>query len=423
MRRDSKTGMGLVLTIVAVLWTASLVSTIKMSEKAPLRMHKPDIDVLNITTSKTRIAAHYGVVRTVTLHMTGVAEGDHSVNISKDDPLLTPTSVIVPDGQDHVDFNITAPGYFLDHDQVCGIYASYSGSPALMVTMTATPLITDVILDKPGMVGGSGKTITGHLNCEDAPSTDVVVSLSDNNPNTTIDSCVTVHAGQTTSDNFTIYGNSAVSTPAVVTVTATAPDNANRTAQFNLNPAGISGFALSSTSALGGAAVSGIVTMNGPVVGDRVIALTSSNAGLATVPASVTVLDGASTANFPVTVNSVTTGGNTSISPGKYAKTLKVLPLRMTSVSWDTTTIANNGIATGTIHLNAPAPAGGVNVFLLITQPAFLSIGSPVVHVDAGNSTADFGVTGHNVAPLNRTSTVLVSFFNKTLKQIITVTP
>ena len=85
-----------------------------------------------------------------------------------------------------------------------------------------------------------------------------------------------------------------------VLVTARLGDN-QRVSAITLNPNVLSNLALPNTTVKGGTNLTATVTLSGPtgLVG-RVVTLKSSNLAYATVPASVTIAAGASSATFTV---------------------------------------------------------------------------------------------------------------------------
>lgn len=81
---------------------------------------------------------------------------------------------------------------------------------------------------------------------------------------------------------------------------------------------------VASPSVKGGTSVTGTVTLTKPVDVDTVIALSSGKLDLANVPATVTILAGASSATFEVSTNTVTKTKNVSISAAKNGLVKKV---------------------------------------------------------------------------------------------------
>ncbi|UUZ64432.1 FG-GAP-like repeat-containing protein [Polaromonas sp. P1-6] len=141
----------------------------------------------------------------------------------------------------------------------------------------------------------------------------------------------------------------------------------------------LSAIALSPTSVVGGNTSQGTATLTSAAPpGGAVVALSSSNTSTATVPASVTVAAGATSASF--TVNTVSVTASTPVTIGgtfggaARSATLTVVPLAapaaLSAVSVNPTSITGGASAQGTLTLTSAAPAGGFAVSLSSTSTA-----------------------------------------------------
>ena len=148
-------------------------------------------------------------------------------------------------------------------------------------------------------------------------------------------------------------------------------------------------------SVTGGAAVVGRVGLGGPApAGGFTVSLSSSHASV-TVPASVTLPAGQSTATFAVTTAAVaadtpvtlTAAGGGTTRTGRL--TVKALVVNYLTVS--PTAVVGGGRATGRVTLNRPVPAGEVTVALSSGDAAVVVPAS--VSVVAGTATAVFPIT------------------------------
>ena len=165
---------------------------------------------------------------------------------------------------------------------------------------------------------------------------------------------------------------------------------------------------LTPEAAIGGGTIQGRVHIqNVAPAGGQMYTLTSSNPSAASVPASVTIPAGASSATFTVTTHAVSAStpvqltvwseGNGDhpvlwVDPGLApppTTTLTALTLNPSSVTGGST-------STGTATLSAPAPTGGV-VVALTTDSAIASTPSAVT-VPPGATTATFVVTTTTVS-------------------------
>ncbi|MCS7273523.1 MAG: S8 family serine peptidase [Fimbriimonadales bacterium] len=171
------------------------------------------------------------------------------------------------------------------------------------VSSPSQPSLIGLRLSSSSVVGGNSVTGTVTLSAP-APAGGFVVSLSSSNPNVaTVPSTVTVPAGAT-SANFTVSTRS-VSSPTTVTITASA-NGVSRQATLTVNPATVTlqSLTISPSAVWGGQSATGTVTLTGPApAGDIVVQLHSSS-NRATVPSSVTVPAGATSASFVIRTRS-----------------------------------------------------------------------------------------------------------------------
>src|SRR5271165_4453247 len=173
------------------------------------------------------------------------------------------------------------------------------------------------------------------------------------------------------------------SDPATVTVTAI------QTAKLSLSPSPLN------MSTAGPATLT--LTLAAPAgQGGQFIGLTSFNTSIATVPASVTVPEGATGVN--VTVTPGTTAGTSAIyaSAPTVQGTFVIVNVVAASITVGTDSAIFGPARTtnGTITLSSPAPAGGLPVTLSATPPGIVDVEPPVVLIQGGSATGAFAVTG-----------------------------
>ncbi len=171
-------------------------------------------------------------------------------------------------------------------------------------TVTA-PTLSSVSVNPSAVIGGQGATGTVSLS-NFAPSGGAVISLSSANPAAIVPNSATVAANSTSVDfpvsttnvNSTVVGN----------ITANY-DGVTRSTAFTVNPqpsAALANLALNPKSIRGGFLSIGTVTLTAAApAGGLVVNLSSSNTSLATVPFTVTLLAGDTSASFNVTTKAV----------------------------------------------------------------------------------------------------------------------
>src|SRR5207249_573001 len=157
---------------------------------------------------------------------------------------------------------------------------------------------------------------------------------------------------------------------------------------LSLNPTVVTpGNTLTGTVALITAAPAGGVT----------VALSSKHPSIATVPASVTVPAGATSANFTVATSPVTASTSVAIS-GTYSGVtggawLTVIPATtLSSVSLNPSSVPAGSPSTGTVTLSAAAPAGGAAIALSSSNTSVATVPGSVT-VGAGATSANFTVS------------------------------
>ncbi len=189
---------------------------------------------------------------------------------------------------------------------------SYLYSVQTGTSASASPSLASFTLAQTAVVGGRSSTASVTLSAP-APSGGAVVTLATTNPTVVIvPATVTVSAGSLTRSY-------AVKTAPVTTVTA-VPITAfyggsSVSATLTVKPPSLSAVSLLPNSVKGGASSQGTVKLNGPAPAGGVrITLASGNTALATVPTSVTVVAGGSSASFTVLTKPVGTNIAVTIS-------------------------------------------------------------------------------------------------------------
>jgi thermitase len=166
------------------------------------------------------------------------------------------------------------------------------------------PSLSSLTLNPTSVVGGNSSTGTVTLTAP-APSGGFVVNLSSSNTNVaTVPSTVTVPAGAT-SANFTV-STQAVSSATNVTITASA-GGISRTATLTVNPAPsvtLQSLTIRPTSVWGGSTATGTVTLSGPAPAGGAVVQLRSSSSRASVPSSITIPAGATSARFTIQTRS-----------------------------------------------------------------------------------------------------------------------
>src|SRR5437667_2232366 len=166
-------------------------------------------------------------------------------------------------------------------------------------------------------------------------------------------------------------------------------------------PASLSSVSVTPTSVVGGNSSQGTVTLTaGAPAGGAVVGLSSANTAVATVPASVTVAAGATSATFSITTTSVTASTVLAITGTFHAVSRSAVltvnptppPPSLSSVTVNPTSVVGGTTSTGTVTLTTAAPTGGAIVTLSSTNATVASVPASVT-VAAGAISANFTIS------------------------------
>jgi len=171
-------------------------------------------------------------------------------------------------------------------------------------------VLTSVSVNPTAVNGGTNATGTVTLGSP-APTGGIVVTLTSDSVGAKVPATVTVAAGASTA-TFTVT-TAAVNAATSATITATA-GIVTKTAILTINtaPVTFSALSLNPTSVRGGTISTGTVTLSRASATATTVTLRSSNANRASVPASVTIPAGVTSATFTITTTA--TGANRTVT-------------------------------------------------------------------------------------------------------------
>jgi hypothetical protein len=237
-----------------------------------------------------------------------------------------------------------------------------------------------------------GRTISSTISLSSAQSTATTINLASDNPNVIVPASITIDAGQTTK-MFSIE-TKPVGGYTQTNITATLGTQ-TRLAQLDLVPPTakirISPPVVSSEST-----AKATVTLSGNAPFGGLVVDLESDETAASVPSSITVLEGLKTATFNITTGKVTEETYAYISAivdgvsSEASLTIRPKSIKPTTLSI-TESLVGGTSGTGTITLSDPAPEGGLDVDLA-TNNAAVSL-PLVVKVAEGSKTANFSFT------------------------------
>ena len=269
------------------------------------------LSVSSLTLNPSTLTSGAPSTGTVTLNAAAPSGGTVVTLKSSNTAAATvPASVTVPAGSTSATFTVSTSA--VTTSTSVSVTATYSGS-SQSATLTVAPLsVSSVTLNPATVTSGTPSTGTVTLNAA-APSGGTVVTLkSSNTAAATVPASVTVPAGST-STTFTV-STSAVTTSTSVSITATY-SSSSQSATLTVAPLSVLSLTLNPATVTSGTPSTGTVTLNAAAPsGGTVVTLTSSNTAAATVPASVTVSAGSTSATFTVTTLTVTTSTTVNVT-------------------------------------------------------------------------------------------------------------
>jgi hypothetical protein len=381
----------------------------------------------NLQVSPTNLVGGNVVNGTVTIAAAAPTGG---INISLD---ATPSGVVtlptagvtIPAGQTSANFSITTPGVLAPTPiDVTATLLSFSVnqtltlSPATVASLTLSPST----ISSGGQVQGT-VTLNG-LAGGVATGTGLNIQISASDPafkfivppsTVAVAGPVTVTiAPQTNSATFTIQTPISTADPQVTITAAMAAQGNNpagtASAVLFIDSFNLSGFTLNPTEIASGGTSTGTITIGTPApVGGVIVNIATSNSNVASVPASVTIPQGQTSATFTVTGGflATSTGDQATITVGRtgtpFTATITVDPLPV-SLVLTPSDLLGGGTATGTITIGAATP-NGITFTVTTDQPGDIGVPATVT-VPGGQTSLTFPITSQPV-----TSSVTANVF------------
>jgi hypothetical protein len=388
----------------------------------------PAATVTSVLCSASSLASSGSTTCTATLSAAAPASGT-SVALASNNALLTvPSSVTVAAGATSAGFTATAGT--IATNQSASVTATLSGSSqsaSLALTAPAAPAATVTSLRcGAGSLASSGST-TCTVTLSAVGASAATVALASNNALLTVPSSVTVAVGGTQAAFTAAAGTIATNQSASVTATL---NGSSQSASFTLTaPAAPAATVTSLLCSPGSLASSGSTTCTATLSaaapsGGSTAALASNNA-LLSVPSSVTVAAGATSAGFTATAGTIASNQSATVtatlngSSQSASIALTAPAVTMSSLLCGASSLASNASTTCTATLSAPAPSGGASV-ALASNNTLLNMPSAVT-VAAGATSAGFTATAGKIAS-NQSATVTATLSGSSQSASIALT-
>ena len=298
-----------------------------------------------------------------------------------------PASVIVPEGQSSASFQVMAAD--LGNTVLTASKLGFISGQA-QVTVVPPPTLT---LSPSALTLGVGRTAELTIQSSvPAGAGGLVVTLGSSNTGiANIPASLTIPAGASTA-------SVSLTTVAIGTasVTAQATDFVSGSASVIVRPISLNMPAASLVAP--GLSRSIPITLSDPApTGGLVIALTSSNSAIASVPASLNVPAGQTSANFTL---SGVAAGSASINATAIGYQSATLPVSVEAVTigiGSSVTMPVDISLSYSITLSRPAPAGGVVINLAMADASKASVSPSSITIAEGQTSGGvslFSVTG-----------------------------
>lgn len=365
-----------------------------------------------------------GQTITATVTLNGPAAQDELVDLFSSDPTNAPipTIVTIPAGADSVSVPIvTKSPAAAEQVTITALPDSASGIASGPVNgqFTVSPLLSTFNVS-PNTVH-SGASAMGNILFSQGAATDLTLQLKSSNPNiANVPASIFVPAGDN-NISFTV-ATKACNLVNKITLTATV-NGETKTVLLTVIPAQLTGVSVAPTAVSCTASATGTVTLDLPAGSNgRSVSLKSSNTAVVSLPASVKVPAGQTTATFPITTHACNLNNNVTITAKldgvTQTTTLKVNASLLKSLTISPSRFQAGKTATGTVTLDVPAGSNGHVVTLSSDNPNVVSLPTSV-KVAAGQTTATFNVTGRTAGA----ATIKGTFNGISRVFKITVTP
>jgi hypothetical protein len=247
-----------------------------------------------------------------------------------------------------------------------------AGNEGTVFQLVMPELVAGLTLSPSTVVGGNPSTATVTLT-KPAPAGGVTVSLKSGSKSASPPASITVAEGQT-SGQGTIK-TSAVSTTTNATITASY-NGSSASAVLKVIPPGLTAITLNPASVVGSKSATATITLSGPAPSGGVVVALASSSGNATVPSTVTVAVGKTSATAAVTTKRVTAETTATITASygsvssKANLDITVQTFAVTPSSGSNGSISPNTVQTvdygkGVVFTAKPATGYLVNQWLL----------------------------------------------------------
>lgn len=344
------------------------------------------------------------------------------VNMTTNNSIVSvPATVNIPAGEDNAEFSIlTSPVTVMTPVLITAERSGFTVSTTLRVQPTA---LDRLVITPTFITGGQRANATAVL-AGTASAGGFKVNLASSNTSVAIvPASVTIPAGQS-QGAFLVY-TIAVQNNTPVTISASAKGVTRSVAMTVATPF-LEILNVTPTQCFGGQQAPGWVQISGPAKAPGAnVTMTSSSPGIASVPASITVLTGTRVASFQVTTVRVRFNTNVTISATFNTQTrtdtLLVKGAALYSVTVTPTTIKGGNFVSGRVTMDWFPFTGGA-VVSVTSSNIGVAFCPPTVTVPDNNNKVSFTITT-NAVVTSTDVTFTGQYLGVTKTATLTVTP
>jgi RHS repeat-associated protein len=354
-----------------------------------------------------------GLSATGTVELVAPAKNPVSVVVAVGSPAASaPRSVMVAKGQTSATFSVNTVA--VAADRIVNVEARGIASTKrtnFTIKSGVVPSVQSVTFNPIGVIGGTPST--ARITLSAAPQGTLTLRLASTSDLITFPATTTLPSNATFVDVAISSKTVSEDTDVSLSAASSAGKATGVLALYTRAWAALDTLTVTPSTLIGGANATLTVTLKGPAAaGGQLIRLKSSH-DAATVPATLTIGAGATSAQVTIRTAKVATDTDVSIvaaqRSSKLTNTMTIraekASNRMVSFAFAPLSVIGGGSSTGTVALENPAPTGGWKVRLLSSAPERVVVPSSVT-VAAGAKTATFQAT---TTAVTRVETVSVS--------------
>ena len=358
-----------------------------------------------LSVALTPSAVTGGQNSTLRVNLTGPAiAGGAQVSLSSSNPAVAPAApqVMIPEGSSFAELPVTTSAVAVQTNAIFTATLAGLTRQATLTVSAPAPALQSAAFLAATATGGQPATLRVSLSAPAAAGGATITLLSATPAVASIQGSVQIPSGGSTAD--VPVSTVVVQSQTAVQFTATM-GAVSKLATLSVNPpagaAALSSASLTIPSVIGGSGTMLVITLTQAApAGGFTVALTSANSSVANLQPSVTIGSGSTSVQVPVTTFAVSAQTQIVLSASAAGVSrqagLTVLPPSVSGLQVNPSSVQGGAGATGTVTLNAKAPAGGFTVSLSSANTAAATVPSSV-QVGAGQTSGTFPVTTKTV--------------------------